>query len=90
MTVNDQCPHRRHEWLSWLVLAGAFPWYAATFDLNLVPRGLDIYPIKTGFGLFTACFLGLIFVLGRRTTLWRFVVVVGFHRSCRSKSHSLL
>jgi len=26
------CSHCRHEWLSWPVLAGVFPWYCATFS----------------------------------------------------------
>ena len=66
-----QCPHCRHEWLSWPVLAGVFPWYFAAFCLKLIPKDLSIVQLKTGWGVFTVCFIALIFALARASTLWR-------------------
>jgi len=71
-----QCPHCRHEWLSWPILPGAVPWYFATFGLRLIPRDLGSFPLKIGWGVFTACLIALVFALSRRTTLWR--VPLGF------------
>jgi hypothetical protein len=77
VSVLKQCPHCRHEWLSWPVLAGAFPWYVATFNLKLIPRSLETYQLKIGFGLFTACFVMLLFGVAQRTTRWRYVLATG-------------
>ena len=73
-----QCPHCQREWLSWPILAGAFPWYFATINLKLIPRDLSIFQIKFGWGMFTACLTALIFALSRRSTLWRVPLTVGF------------
>jgi hypothetical protein len=72
-----QCPHCRHEWLSWPILAGTFPWYFATFSLRFIPRDLSAFQLKIGCGIFTACLIALIFALGRRTTLWRVPLGIG-------------
>ena len=65
------CSHCRHEWLSWPVLAGVFPWYFAAFSLKLIPKDLSIVQLKTGGGVFTVCVIALIFALARASTLWR-------------------
>jgi hypothetical protein len=76
--VLKQCPHCRHEWLSWPILPGAFPWYFATFSLKLIPRNLGVIQMKFGWAVFTACLIGLIFAVSRRSVFWRQLIAVGF------------
>ena len=77
-----QCAHCRHEWLSWPILAGAFPWYIGAFSLKVIPRDLSIFQLKFGWGVFTISLVALIFALGVRSTLWRQVLVAGLVASC--------
>ena len=65
------CSHCRHEWLSWPVLAGVFPWYFATFSLKLIPTDLSLVQIKAVCGVFTLCLIALAFALTKASTLWR-------------------
>jgi hypothetical protein len=76
--VLKQCPHCRHEWLSWPILPGAFPWFFGTFSLKIIPRDLSIIQVKFGWAVFTACLTGLIFAVSRRSALWRQLIAVGF------------
>jgi hypothetical protein len=66
-----QCPHCRHEWLSWPILSGAFPWYFATFSLKLIPRDLSLMQVKLGWVVFTACIIAALFLACWRSVLWR-------------------
>ena len=52
--VFKQCPHCKHEWLSWPILPGAFPWYFAAINLKLIPRDLSVIQLKFGWALFAA------------------------------------
>lgn len=72
-----QCPHCRHEWLSWPVLAGAFPWYVATFKFKVLPKDLSLFQLKFGWGVFTACLIAVLFAVSRRSTLWRQLLAAG-------------
>ena len=72
-----QCPHCRHEWLSWPILAGAFPWYVSALNLHVIPRDLSLLQLKCGWAAFTACFVGLLFVVCRRSGLWRWLLAGG-------------
>ena len=66
-----QCPHCRHEWLSWPILAGAFPSYFV-FSHNL-----NMLQVRLGWGAFTACLIALIFVASWRSALWRQLLAGG-------------
>jgi len=72
-----QCPHCRHEWLSWPILAGAFPWYVSAFIFHIIPRDVSLLQIKCGWAAFTACFVGLLFAACRRCGLWRWLLAGG-------------
>jgi hypothetical protein len=65
------CSHCRHEWLSWPILAGAFPSYFAAINLHMAPAHLSLNMFKFGSGAFTASLIALVFLLGLKTTLWR-------------------
>jgi hypothetical protein len=72
-----QCPHCRHEWLSWPILSGAFPWYFATFSLKLLPRDLSLTQVKFGWGAFTVGLIAALFLACRRSTVWRQLLAGG-------------
>jgi len=72
-----QCPHCRHEWLSWPILAGAFPWYFTAFNLKLFPRDLSTLQVRCGWGAFTACLIALIFAVSWRSAVWRQLLAGG-------------
>lgn len=76
--VLKQCPHCKHEWLSWPILPGAFPWFFATFSLKIIPRDLGNVPVKFGWAVFTACLISFIFAVSRRSVFWRQLIAAGF------------
>ncbi len=69
--VLKDCPHCRHEWLSWPILAGAFPYFFAASNLHLVPRHLSVTAGKFGWGAFTASLIALVFLVSWKSMLWR-------------------
>ena len=68
------CSHCRHEWLSWPILPGVFPWYFATFTLKIIPKDFSIAQLKAGWGVFTVSLIALLFALTKTSTLWRQVL----------------
>lgn len=72
-----RCPHCRHEWLSWPILAGAFPWYVSACNLHVIPRDLSLLQMKCAWGTFTACFVALLFVTSWRSRLRRGLLAGG-------------
>jgi len=73
-----QCPHCKHEWLSWPILPGAFPWFFATFTLKIIPRDISTVSVKFGWAVFTVSLIGLIFAVSRRSAFWRQLIAAGF------------
>ena len=73
----SRCSHCRHEWLSWPVLPGAFPWYHVTYSLKLLPRNLTTMQGKLIWGAFTACFIAALFLASRRNGAWRQILAGG-------------
>lgn len=72
-----QCPHCRHEWLSWPILAGAFPWYFSAFTLHIIPRDLSNLQVRFGWGAFTTCLIALTFLASWRSGVWRQLLAGG-------------
>ena len=75
--VLRSCPHCRHEWLSWPILPGAFPWFFAAISLKSIPRDAGIVPMKCGWAVFTVCLIGLIFAACRQNAFWQLVLAAG-------------
>jgi len=73
----SRCSHCRHEWLSWPLLAGAFPAYHATFYFKLLPRDLTMMQVRFVWGAFTACFIAVLFLASRRNGAWRQILAGG-------------
>jgi len=73
-----QCPHCKHEWLSWPILPGVSPWFFATFTLKLIPRDLSTLSVKFGWAVFTVSLIGLMFVVSRRSAFWRQLIAASF------------
>ena len=73
-----QCPHCKHEWLSWPILPGAVPWFFTTFSLKLIPRDLGTVSVKFGWAVFTVSLIGLMFAVSRRSAFWRQLIAASF------------
>ncbi len=72
-----RCSHCRHQWLSWPILAGAFPSYHATFYWKLLPRDLTMLQVRLVWSAFTALFITLLFLASRHSGAWRQILAGG-------------
>lgn len=69
--VFKDCPHCRHEWLSWPILAGAFPSYLAEINLHFGLSHLSTNVLRFEWGAFTATLIALAFLASFRSPRWR-------------------
>jgi hypothetical protein len=70
-------PHFGPEWRFWPILAGLFPCFFAS-EFHVFPKRLSLIELRLGMTVFTACLIGLVFVICSRTRFWRQFLVGAF------------
>lgn len=70
-------PNYGSEWRFWPILAGLVPCFFAS-EFHLLPGKLSLPQLRFGMTVFTACLIGLVFVLCSRSKFWRQFLVGAF------------